>query len=111
MEDRGEDAKPKIYKRSRTWKCNECEKFFLGPSDLKAHSRVHSGERPFTCSLCGKSFTQPGNLTKHEKQVAILKFCMLIGPKILCIQEGNDGKGLQYATVLYTTKLSFAVPW
>ncbi|XP_065065660.1 uncharacterized protein LOC135691653 isoform X1 [Rhopilema esculentum] len=69
MEDRGEDAKPKIYKRSRTWKCNECDKFFLGPSDLKAHSRVHSGERPFTCSICGKSFTQPGNLTKHEKYV------------------------------------------
>lgn len=67
LEEKGETPQPKVYKRARTWKCDECEKCFSGPSDLKAHKRVHSGERPFSCEICGKSFTQPGNLTKHEK--------------------------------------------
>lgn len=67
LEEKGETPQPKVYKRARTWKCSECDKCFSGPSDLKAHKRVHTGERPFSCEICGKSFTQPGNLTKHEK--------------------------------------------
>ena len=67
LQEKGENPQPKVYKKARTWKCDACDKCFSGPSDLRAHQRVHTGERPYGCEVCGKSFTQPGNLNKHEK--------------------------------------------
>ena len=74
LQEKGENPQPKVYKKARTWKCDECDKCFSGPSDLRAHQRVHTGERPYGCEVCGKSFTQPGNLNKHEKCVHL--FCI-----------------------------------
>lgn len=60
-------------KNSRKYACEQCDKMFPGPSDLKAHQRTHTGERPYVCETCGKGFSQPGNLTKHVRYVQRLQ--------------------------------------
>ncbi|KAK2569240.1 Zinc finger protein 569 [Acropora cervicornis] len=83
-------------KNSRKYACEQCDKMFPGPSDLKAHQRTHTGERPYVCETCGKGFSQPGNLTKHvrfvhkkeqrpkEKVREKKYFCSLCGKAFLC---------------------------
>ncbi|XP_027872481.1 zinc finger protein 394-like [Xiphophorus couchianus] len=48
-------------------RCEECDKSFPHPSNLKAHMQIHTGERPFCCPLCGRSFTKLSNLKAHRR--------------------------------------------
>ncbi|OCT58386.1 hypothetical protein XELAEV_18002324mg [Xenopus laevis] len=46
---------------------SECEKLFVGHSDLTVHQRSHTGKKPFACSECGNFFTDLSGLRTHKK--------------------------------------------
>jgi len=49
--------------------CEECQKSFDRPFDLRRHQRVHTGERPFPCHHpgCSRAFVQPSALSVHQR--------------------------------------------
>lgn len=49
----------------RKYKCETCQKRFLGNNDLRKHQRIHTNERPYICQQCNKCFRQAGSLKNH----------------------------------------------
>ena len=57
----------KRHKKERSFFCNKCHKGFYNHSDLKVHSVTHEGMKPFTCNTCGRSFSHRTNLIAHVR--------------------------------------------
>ncbi|GJE97221.1 C2H2-type zinc finger protein [Phanerochaete sordida] len=53
----------------RKYVCETCQKRFLRPSSLKAHTVVHTGDRPYACPFpgCTKRFTSKSNMKRHHQ--------------------------------------------
>ena len=47
--------------------CDQCEKSFGWPSQLKVHMNGHLGLRPFKCTQCDMAFGQKSHLNQHIK--------------------------------------------
>uniref|UniRef100_A0A671QGX9 Zinc finger protein 64 homolog (mouse) n=1 Tax=Sinocyclocheilus anshuiensis TaxID=1608454 RepID=A0A671QGX9_9TELE len=55
----------KKHLRDVPFQCNQCDAKFKINSDLKRHSRVHSGEKPYKCELCEYRCAMKANLKSH----------------------------------------------
>ncbi|XP_075983448.1 uncharacterized protein LOC142981422 [Anticarsia gemmatalis] len=49
----------------RPYKCDECEKAFYKPSDLKKHKEVHANSKKYPCKECDMRFNNSSNLRRH----------------------------------------------
>uniref|UniRef100_A0A8C4WV64 Myoneurin n=1 Tax=Eptatretus burgeri TaxID=7764 RepID=A0A8C4WV64_EPTBU len=52
----------------KPYSCTVCGLRFPTSSNLKIHTRKHSGERPYVCETCGQRFTQASTLTYHVRR-------------------------------------------
>lgn len=51
--------------KSKTYKCNICDKVFTKQFSLNRHFYQHTGERAHKCRVCGKSFIQKTDMERH----------------------------------------------
>ena len=56
-----------VHANERNLSCQQCDKKFGKPSELRNHIRTHTGERPYTCDICDASFAYSHILARHKK--------------------------------------------
>ncbi|XP_043800829.1 gastrula zinc finger protein XlCGF46.1-like isoform X2 [Apis laboriosa] len=47
--------------------CDQCDKSFKTPLQLKKHETVHTGAKPHQCAVCGRTFREKGTLREHHR--------------------------------------------
>uniref|UniRef100_A0A2M3ZZQ5 C2H2-type domain-containing protein n=1 Tax=Anopheles triannulatus TaxID=58253 RepID=A0A2M3ZZQ5_9DIPT len=52
-------------KDRKQYRCEVCQKDFMGTNDLRKHLRIHNDERPYPCPHCSNRFRQAGCLKNH----------------------------------------------
>ncbi|XP_058056656.1 zinc finger protein 436 [Anopheles bellator] len=52
-------------KERKQYRCEVCQKDFMGTNDLRKHLRIHNDERPYPCPHCNNRFRQAGCLKNH----------------------------------------------
>ena len=57
-----EDFSPNMVKQ---YSCDLCSNSFSSTSNLRKHTKIHSGKDLFSCAECNKSFNRAGNLKIH----------------------------------------------
>ena len=77
--------------------CNICHKQFVRESQLKTHSRKHTGDLPFSCEIggCNKKFFTKQGCDTHRK------ICGKEIPKFTCV-ECNRGFYTDYKLKLHS---------
>ncbi|XP_008175005.2 zinc finger protein 808-like [Chrysemys picta bellii] len=51
---------------SQLYKCEQCNYITYVLSNLKLHTRIHTGEKPHSCDTCQKKFRTSGHLNRHK---------------------------------------------
>ena len=44
-----------------------CSSLFTNASNLKTHSRIHSGVKPYKCHVCSAAFNKAAHLKTHSR--------------------------------------------
>lgn len=69
----GEDNVPftlnKQHKTKQRYTCEQCDRHFKKPCELRAHMNMHTGAELFACDECDKSFHLRNSLYGHKKFV------------------------------------------
>lgn len=53
-------------KNATQYPCDQCDKVFHRPFNLRSHLKSHSSEKPFACKHCGRKFTRSHDRKRHE---------------------------------------------
>lgn len=53
--------------KSSAYRCDIFESAFKTQTQLKVHTRIHTGEKHFKCDICESSFSQKINLIVHKR--------------------------------------------
>lgn len=56
-----------IHTDIKKFKCDQCNRFFRRLHQLIVHQRIHSGEKPYICKHCGTAFRHDSTLTMHVR--------------------------------------------
>lgn len=72
---------------SNKWKfpCEYCPRRFKNQTQLKLHTRLHTGEKPFACASCDERFIRRDYLKRHLTKCSGKRE----GPKVLCDRCGG----------------------
>ncbi|XP_060726841.1 zinc finger protein 1035 [Tachysurus vachellii] len=72
---------------SNKWKfpCEYCPRRFKTQTQLKMHTRLHTGEKPFGCASCDERFIRRDYLKRHLTKCSGKRQ----GPKVLCDKCGG----------------------
>lgn len=54
-----------IHTDIKKFKCEDCGRFFRRLHQLNVHQRIHSGEKPYVCNRCGMAFRHDSTVTMH----------------------------------------------
>ncbi|XP_067035558.1 uncharacterized protein [Acropora muricata] len=54
-----------IHTDIKKFKCDDCGRFFRRLHQLNVHQRIHSGEKPYICPRCGMAFRHDSTVTMH----------------------------------------------
>ena len=53
--------------KTKTFRCDLCEKEFARETNFKMHQRVHTNERRYKCDVCTMTFQTHSNMKTHQK--------------------------------------------
>lgn len=73
------------YSNKWRFQCEYCPRRFKNQTQLKLHTRLHTGEKPFGCASCNERFIRRDYLKRHLTKCNGKRE----GPKVLCDRCGG----------------------
>ena len=61
-----ESSSADVEKPGKLYYCRFCPKFFMRPSFVVRHERIHTGEKPYGCDICGRFFNTAYMMKRHK---------------------------------------------